>query len=232
MNMEVVSTDEVVATKTQGDRLKEARDEVGMNQTQLAELVGAAQATISKIERGVIKDSALLIRIARVLNRNPEYLESGRGPKERGSAPEIALGTSDYPTIQRVRMKVAAGVNGYTVEPIKEDTNPVVFSADWFRRHELDPAHLFAMTHAGAGMEPGLYDGDTIVVNTNDRSPADGEVYVINYEGEVTTRRLFRMGQTWTVATDHLDKRRHPDRPMHDGAFIIGHVVHKRSERI
>jgi phage repressor protein C with HTH and peptisase S24 domain len=82
-------------------------------------------------------------------------------------------------------------------------------------------------------MEPSLHEGDTVVINTADTTPKDGEVFALNYEGESVIKRLVRDAGDWWLASDNADKRAYPNKRWVDGlSFIVGRVVHKQSERI
>lgn len=217
---------------TLGQRLKDARQAAGLTQTQLAIKAGVDQTTISKIEKGLISHTTEILALARGTNVNPDWLEREVGPRERGAKSEVELGGTTYPAIRRVALKVTAGISGFAIEPLEGDEEPIAFRADWFLKRGYKPEALYAIEVRGSSMEPGLHEGDTVVINTADRQPADGEVYAINYEGELVVKRLLRMGPAWLASSDHMDKRRHPDRPMHEGAFLVGRVVHKQSERV
>lgn len=63
------------------DRLKQAREEAGLKQEEIAEKVGMKQSTYSDLERGKSKGSTLLPQIAFVLGVRPYWLATGKGPK-------------------------------------------------------------------------------------------------------------------------------------------------------
>ena len=70
-----------------GNRLREQRARLGLNQQQLGQLVGASRQTISLIERGDYHPSVLLaLRIARVFDLPLEeifFLEGEDGNETR-----------------------------------------------------------------------------------------------------------------------------------------------------
>lgn len=138
----------------------------------------------------------------------------------------------EYPAIPRVHFKLAAGVSGFAVEFIEQDAAPIVFRRDWYESRGLDPHLLFAINVAGQSMEPTLWDGDTVVVNTGERRPIDGRVYAVNYEGELVIKRLLRDEGAWWLVSDNPDQRRFQKKRCHDDTHIIGRVVHKQSESI
>jgi len=61
------------------DRLKHARRQSGLTQTELAEKAGIAQASISEIERGLSRTSGHLVKIAQICGVNPLWLAEGVG---------------------------------------------------------------------------------------------------------------------------------------------------------
>jgi phage repressor protein C with HTH and peptisase S24 domain len=138
----------------------------------------------------------------------------------------------DYPAIRRVKFKLQAGATGFGVEYLNEDGAPMVFHRDWFTSRGYTPSKLFAVKVTGSSMEPGLFDGDVVVVNTAQTNPKDGLVFAVNYEGELAVKRMHRDGGHWWLRSDNSDKVRYADKQCHDGVHIVGEVVHKQSEHI
>lgn len=146
---------------------------------------------------------------------------------------EVSLDANpDYPSIRRVRFKLSAGASGFGVEYLNEFGPPIVFQRQWFDKRGLRPEHLYAFSVVNGSMEPGLHDGDTVVVNTEQSEPRDGRVYAVNYEGELVVKRLIRDDGNWWLSSDNPDKSRYPRKKCHDGVFIIGEIIHKQSELI
>ena len=138
----------------------------------------------------------------------------------------------DYPTIRRVKFKLSAGASGFSVDYRGDMGPPIPFPKAWYERKRLRPDSLFATTVSNGSMEPGLYDGDTVVVNTAQAEPKDGYVFAVNYEGELVIKRLVRDDGQWWLASDNPDKSRYPRKVCHEGVALIGEIVHKQSERI
>lgn len=74
-----VPTTEVVgwATMTWHDTIREGRDALGLSQAKLAKAIGASQATVAKIEQGLVQSSALLPSIIKELG-----LDAANFPEE------------------------------------------------------------------------------------------------------------------------------------------------------
>lgn len=143
---------------------------------------------------------------------------------------------SDDPSltqIMKVKLKVQAGITGFQVEPEHYDGETQAVPTKWILKEGLSRDALIAITVRGESMEPALYDGDVIVVNTADKQLVSGSVYVVNYEGEAVVKRMQRdMGQWW-LTSDNPDQRKY-HRQLCKGAecIVIGKVVRKESTHI
>ncbi|CAB3644234.1 HTH-type transcriptional regulator PrtR [Trinickia soli] len=220
---------------TLAERLQVALDQAKMKQIELARRVGITRGAVSLWLKGATTkvEGENLVKAAQVLGVSPNWLATGRGRMKSASPREIALEDNpEYPAIRRVKIKISAGVTGFGVEPLADDHAPIVFHRSWYESNGYSPESLIAIKVNGASMEPGLYDGDWVVVNTDDTQPRDGIAFAVNYDGEVVVKRLFRTDGQWVAASDNPDKRIYRDRPMNGDTFIIGRIVHKQSERI
>lgn len=139
----------------------------------------------------------------------------------------------DYPAVQKVRIKVSAGITGYGIDSYEDDGSMIVFKAEWYRENKFNPDKLIALTVSGDSMIPTLYDGDTVVINTADTNLKDGEVFVFNLDGEVVIKRAVRDSGQWWLDSDNKNNTRFTRKSCPDGICIpIGKVVQKQSMRI
>lgn len=146
---------------------------------------------------------------------------------------EAIEGDPSLTQIMKVTIKVQAGITGFRVEPEHHDGKTMGVPTDWVRNERFVSADLLAITVRGESMEPSLYDGDVIVVNTGDKKIVDGSVYAVNYEGEVVVKRMVRDAGMWWLTSDNLDQRKY-HRKSCKGAecIVIGKVVRKESTHI
>lgn len=80
---------------TQGDRLRKAREEAGLSQGALAELIGVSRATVSNAEVGVGKKGPLKVTVrawALATGVPAEWLETGRVSSDPGSGGQPSSG--------------------------------------------------------------------------------------------------------------------------------------------
>lgn len=216
-----------------GQRLKQARKAAALTQAQLAKKVGIGQSTIAELEK-IGSGSSHTPAIAAILNVSALWLATGQGQIQATKTPQpIDLDNNpDYPAIRRVRFALSAGAHGYAVEYEQEPTAPIVFKRQWYERNGYRPEKLFAVRVMNGSMEPGLYDGDVVVVNTDAATPKDGCVFAVNYEGEMVIKRLVRDAGSWWLCSDNPDQRRYPRKVCDEHCILIGQIVHKQSERI
>lgn len=106
---------------------------------------------------------------------------------------EDDLPPGEFVMIPRLAVHLSAG-NGHEqteIEFVKKQ--PQAFRADWIRQKRLKPAKLAAMSASGNSMEPRIWDGDSVVVDTSQTNVVDGKVYALWYDGGERVKRLFRL---------------------------------------
>jgi phage repressor protein C with HTH and peptisase S24 domain len=218
---------------TLSKRLKAAREELGITQDALAKRAGLKnQSIIGALESGNRKSTTYIAKIALALGVSSLWLAEGRGTKKRGN-PEIDLESHpDLAPIKRVLITVSAGISGYAVEMREEEGPPIFFRRDWLKTRGLKPDQLAAVRVKGRSMEPGLWDGDLVVINFSDKNPVDGEVFSVNFEGEPVIKRMSRRSGEWWMVSDSSDQKRYEPKLCGENVNIIGRVVYKQSEVI
>jgi phage repressor protein C with HTH and peptisase S24 domain len=219
-------------------------DKNGGNQSEMARFVGVSPQAVQKwVAGGSEPRGKNLDMAAEFLGVSPAYLKFGE-PSNQALAPsQIPPGfmrvrgvDDDDPSvtqIMKVQIKVQAGMTGFQVEPEHHDGRTMGVPTEWVRGERFVASDLLAITVRGDSMEPSLYDGDVIVVNTGDKSLVDGTVYAVNYEGEVVVKRMVRDSGMWWLTSDNSDQRKY-HRKSCKGAecIVIGKVVRKESTHI
>lgn len=201
----------------------------GGNQSELARHIGVSPQAVQQWLAGETSPRGKnLEKLAEFLGVSPAELQYGSptpGAIDLDAHPDLV-------PVKRVKFKLNAGVSGFAIELDTGDATPVFFRKDWIDRNGFDADKLFAFRVAGASMEPSLWDGDLVVVDTNDANPTDGDVFAVNYEGEMVIKRLRRDGGEWWAASDNADQRRFAPKRCNGESLVIGRVVYKQSERI
>lgn len=226
--------------KTLAERISAALSEAGMSQSDLATACNVKPPSVNDWVSGKTKTlkAGTAMRAAEALKVNFLWLTEGTGPMRDGLPVtprsryiEDAEAAGFLP-VRRVHIQLSAGVSGFSVEQDENDGLPIFFRADWFRQKGLRHDRLIAVRVTGESMMPSLFDGDLVVINTQDTSPKDGEVFAVNYEGELVIKRMRRESGDWWLDSDNADQVRNKPRKCGDGCFILGRVIYKQSERI
>lgn len=204
---------------TLADRIKEAMDFAGMSAADLARATkrtpGAVTQWLDGSTKSLKADTANMIESA--TGYRSAWLVTGKGSKtfsqksESESLPHLVdspapsmqpilawnheddLPPGEFVMIPRMAVHLSAG-NGHEqteIEFVKKQ--PQAFRADWIRQKRLKPAKLAAMSASGSSMEPRIWDGDSLVVDTSQTRVIDGKVYALWYEGGERVKRLFRL---------------------------------------
>jgi phage repressor protein C with HTH and peptisase S24 domain len=231
-----------------GSRVKQARKQAKMTQIELAAKSGLKQSTISDLEVGKSQGTTNLASLAVALGVNALWLEKGRGPMRPTDGPDAdvfelvpgamrvhAAGANDasLTQIMKVKLKVQAGITGFQTEPEHYDGETQGVPTKWVLREGLSQEALLAIVVKGESMEPALYEGDVIVVNTRDTKLVDGAVYIVNYEGEAVVKRMIRDAGQWWLASDNADQRKYHKKQCKGAeCIVIGRVVRKESTHI
>lgn len=229
-------------------RLDEAMKAAGYDsQSALARASGVPQPTINRILKGVGKrgpETQTLSKLAQACNVAFEWLLDGTGNMSRTASVQeaptvyhevVTAGPNDpdFYEIPKVKLSLSAGLTGFQTVPEIYDGSKLSVPRNWADRNGYIPSKLLALTVKGESMEPGLGEGDLVVINTADTKLVDGMVYAINYEGEAVIKRLVRDSGEWWLTSDNTDQRRFHRKSCRSGeCIIVGRVIRKESDRI
>jgi len=232
--------------------VRDARLEAGLSGAAL----GARLAIELGTERGLTKANIShwenekhspnlkqLLAIARVTGKSlpPGILAPmmgqphGDGARLSGALQVVTAEHDDdgFVQIPMVKLRLSAGITGYQTEPERRDGGTLGMRRTWIERNQYNPSHLIAIFVKGESMEPSLYAGDIVVINTLDTKLVDGAVYAFNYEGEAVVKRLARDAGHWWLSSDNVDKAKYHRKLCQGGeCIVIGRVVRKESDRI
>lgn len=142
-------------------------------------------------------------------------------------------GDPNFYQIKKVKLQLRAGVTGFQTVPDIYDGDTISLRKNWVDRKDINPANLLALTIAGESMEPNLYEGDVVIINTADTVMKDGAVYAFNYDGESVIKRLVRERGDWWLFSDNPDQARHRPKGCRTGdCGIIGRVIKRETDHI
>lgn len=182
-----------------GDRLKQLRTDAGLNQPEFAAIVGTTKQYVSQLESGKNQtpNATYMEGWARHFRVNLRWLVAGTGKKYATVADE----DTDWANIVSVRQ--AASLGDGAVPDEYAETHKLKFRADSLHRKKLTPEKLAVIYGKGDSMYPTIKNGDAILVDTSDKVPKDGKLFVITYDGDLIAKRLMELDGTWYAKSDN-----------------------------
>ncbi len=183
-------------------RIKIARENKGLSQTDLASLINVSPQAVNQWERddGTTPRQSKINQVAEVLGVSEMWLLYGdRNLAEPplSSSIEVIENDKDYSSthieIDMYDVKLSAG-NGNVVWIIREEDEPLYFRKAWFKAKGLSPSTIKGMYVRGDSMIPDLNDKDTVLIDTSDTEISDGETYAICYKGQMYIKIIARDG--------------------------------------
>jgi phage repressor protein C with HTH and peptisase S24 domain len=155
----------------------------GLGQKALALRAGLNETAVRDILIGKSRHPRhdTIEKLAKVLDTSvAELLGGAKAPRES---------SGDYVLVGVFDVAAAAG-EGIIIEGERE-TGKLAFRADWLRSvTRATPRELAVVTVRGDSMHPTLADGDTILVDLTQRTPAADGIYVVRYGEYVLVKRL------------------------------------------
>ena len=160
-----------------GERMRIARLEKGVSQTELAKKVGISQPAITALEKRKSPTSGYAHQIAECLNVNVKWLVTGAGPMDRDES-------------SPVQVKVIDWQNVFEFE--KAETIKWI---PWYnRKNTMSEIRGFALEISGVSMEPEFFDGDTIIVDPDQTAKHNDYVIIDTGEERPLLRQLIKEG--------------------------------------
>jgi phage repressor protein C with HTH and peptisase S24 domain len=155
----------------------------GLGQKALALKAGLNETAVRDILIGKSRHPRhdTIEKLAGVLGASVAELLGGAKAPKQPDGNYVLVGVFD--------VSAAAG-EGIIIES-EHETGKLAFRADWLRSvTRARPQDLAVVTVRGDSMHPTLADGDTILVDLTQRTPASDGIYVVRYGEYVLVKRL------------------------------------------
>ena len=199
--------------KTIGNRVKEERKKRKWSQKDLAKMIGVSQATISEIERGIIKSTGLAVPLAKALKVDAVYFSDGKTSviyKEQGTSIEGEIATSDSILITPYDFNAiySDDIDSNDIQP----NDAISFSHNLLKTYKLHKTHLLVVMRAkGNAMSPTIEDDETLILDMLDNKPKNSKVYLICLNNTLFIKRFLFTPKGWLLRSDNFDKSTYPD---------------------
>jgi len=186
-------------------------------QAQLAERLGVRRAAITDAKRRKAVPAEWFLKLCRMYQLNPVWLESGLGPirvgeearpevqgyRVSGPLPEGQGGVfqlDEFAFIPKVRAVPRMGPEGLETDDSVDGY--YAFRQDWLRR-KGNISQMRLLRVAGDSMEPTLRDGDSVLIDQSQKDVVYGKIYVMGIDDGVVVKRLDKKPGKLVLVSDN-----------------------------
>jgi phage repressor protein C with HTH and peptisase S24 domain len=188
------------------DRFKQAREAAGLTQEELGVKVGVSQVAVLKIESGKTQKPRDINNFARALGVDVDWLLTGEiqtkptNEKRESNATyagtidpwdsKTPLNEDDVEVPFYTEVELSAG-SGSIVQ--KQNKGPKLrFSKSTLKRQGVEIDNAACVSVRGNSMEPVIPDGACVGIDTSKTEIKDGDMYAIDWHGELYVKTLTR----------------------------------------
>lgn len=221
------------------ERLRKATDID--TQMALAEALGVNRSAITQAKLRNAVPQKWILTLARRYSLSPDWLEFGTGtPEEAGrlkkgaSVSKIGLWNAggrfgnlqaggELQLVPKAAARLCAGGGSFEVDavPVAEYPLPRAWLAGLG-----NPSSMVFMDVVGDSMEPGIYDGDMVLVDTSNHFVSPDKIFAVGFDDAIYLKRVERVGDTLRLLSDNAAYAAIELRGDELGSFrVIGKMV-------
>ena len=218
------------------ERLKYAREQLNMSQSEVAEAVGMKQPSYYQLESGKTQRSRYINEIANVLKVDVDWLVYGKGKAKKGSeanqadllaegAVILIGGSTNYPLVKIPYLDIKASCGPGYVNEENPEAHTQSFTVEFLRNNNLptDGKGLILMHACSDSMGYTIPHGTLMLVNTNESEYdnfINNKIYVFNADGEMICKRAVKnLDGSVVLKSDNADKDTYPDQTISRDTF-------------
>ncbi|PAV10422.1 phage repressor protein [Arsenophonus sp. ENCA] len=190
------------------ERLKQAMQEKGFSQGALAKAVGMAQSSVWRLTSGGALGTKKLIKIAKVLDVNPEWLSDGIGKMKaheiKSNNQLIIDSVSHYTDKSKAYEKDNNVVKLKLYNRIEWVLSPSVRGEEDTYSMFLIPKNIVEETNSSIkdsisiiapddSMSPIIQENSTVALDTSIKDIKNGKIYLVSYGGVFMIRALYSL---------------------------------------
>lgn len=218
------------------ERLKYAREQLNMSQSEVAEAVGMKQPSYYQLESGKTQRSRYINEIANVLKVDVDWLVYGKGKATKDSetnqadllaegAVILIGGSTKYPLVKIPYLDIKASCGPGYVNEENPEAHTQSFTVEFLRNNSLptDGKGLILMHACSDSMGYTIPHGTLMLVNTNESEYdnfINNKIYVFNADGEMICKRAVKnLDGSVVLKSDNADKDTYPDQIISRDTF-------------
>jgi phage repressor protein C with HTH and peptisase S24 domain len=203
----------------------------------LARAMGVSPSAFRKWLKGEAEPSReRLVALARAAGVGVAWLAEGEGPTpafesgggRRRSGGREATTELDWSEFVLLPHRAEAAAAGSVTPPDPSGTGWIALRHDWIRAVcQIEPNELALETATGESMTPTIRDGNTLLIDSTDRTFRNFGIYVLEINGQRLVKRVQRKhdGSLVLISDNTAYQPDTVDKAAADDVTVIGRVV-------
>lgn len=168
------------------------------SQSDLANALGVHRSAITQAKRKNSIPEKWILKLARMFDLNPIWLQSGEG-KRRGT--DQGMEEMGFIRVPKVQARLCAGSGSFETG---EDVQAYhLFHGPWLR-NKGRPDDMVLMDIFGDSMEPEIKDGDMILVDQSQTDILSGAIYAVGIDDTIMVKRLEKRPGKLALISENL----------------------------
>ena len=172
------------------------------SQQDLATILGVNRSAVTQAKQRDAVPDKWLHTLARTYGLQPEWLTTGRGPSTMEHDVQKEDLGPEFLKVPKVRARLCAGGGSFEVNGRIEDF--YAFKRPWLQK-KGSPESMILMDVFGNSMEPEIKEGDSVLVDQNQRHVIAGGIYAVGVEDTVMVKRIEKRPNTLVLISDNTD---------------------------
>ncbi len=212
---------------TIGQRLEKLRKDALMSRDAVAKSTTISKSTLQAWELGQREPAfSGVLELADIYKANPKWILFGNESPKLSEPSDLE---GEYGYVPFYKTEASAG-HGAFLDEHREPTHHLAFRKRWLNAHGFALKDLVGLISRGDSMEPTIKDGASVIVNTTQKEPADGNIYVIRIGDRLWVKRtqwLLDGGLRLNSDNDFYESMDISVNDLEHGDIeVIGQVVH------
>lgn len=168
-----------------GERLRKERERLGFNQPDFAKFAGVSRRTLIDWEKNSTSPNAVQLSALSEVGVDVNYVITGLEKKITSTIDNLPEGYDGFSLVPvHDEVLISAG-HGSVICADNQPTSFMAFRNDWIRSRGFLVKDLKVFITRGDSMSPTIEDKEPILVNTAEKIPNDGHIFIIR-SGEIT----------------------------------------------
>lgn len=185
-----------------GERLSEERKRIGLNQKDFSSIAGVTKTSQVNYESGERSPNVNYLQAIESTGVDINYILTGNRAnkiasdsvktinqmQEQKKSYHFDESWGQFALVPFYDVEASAGWGSLVDQELK--IGEMAFRKDWLKARGLKPSHCALIKARGDSMEPTIYDGDVLLVDTQANTIKDDAIYIVHADHHLIIKRV------------------------------------------